>query len=756
MAKASPIITSFDAGELSPLMEGRVDIAKFPNGCYRLQNFLPMVQGPAVRRGGTRFVEATKSAVGRAWLMRFQVSESISYMLEFGGNYIRFYANRGQLTSSGTPVEVASPYSWDDLTAADGTFRLHAVQSADTMYLFHRNHKTRKLLRTAADAFSIAEVDFTNGPFKSVNTNTGITVQTDALTGTVNLTATGGDIFQAGHVGTLFYVEAKDTTDSRPWGVYQEVAVNDVRRVDSRVYFCTEVPAVSPEGNPVTGQQTPIHTEGAAWDGDGIDIGGDGRGAIGVEWTYLHAGYGIIRITSVFDGTHAQGQAVIRLPDEVLTNGTYKWAHSLFSSVEGWPEHGAFWRERLALARDRTIALSVSGDFENFASKIADEVTADSAIVLTLNARQINRIVWMIESDQLVLGTDGDEWLVGPIQSGQAVGPANITARRRTSYGSRQVQPVEVGGKVLFIQASGRKMRDYEYDYSTDNYVSSDTTKLASHITNSGIVDMTYQQEPNSIIWCARADGRLIGLTYDQELGRSDVYGWHPHPMTNGAVEAVAAMPSPDGTSDDLWLIVRRVINGQTVRYVEWLEPPLDDEEAQSEAFYVDSGLTYRGAPATIISGLDHLEGQTVDVLVDGATHPQLVVAGGQVELRRAGSVVHVGLPCPAKLATMRLNAGAADGTAQGKTQRVTNVVARLHRTLGGKLGPDEDNLDELQFRRPSMPMDQPPALYTGDSEPVPWKGGYTPTQRIWYINDQPLPATVVALMPIVHTSDDR
>lgn len=755
MARAAPITTSFDAGELSPLMEGRVDIAKFPNGCYKLENFLPLVQGPAVRRGGTRWVNPVKSASGKSWLLRFQVSESISYMLEFGDRIIRFYANRGQLISGGVPVEVVTPYTFADLTAADGTCKLHAVQSADTMYLFHIGYKTRKLVRTAADAFSISEVDFSSGPFKKQNTTRTSTVQASGVTGSVTLTASAG-IFNAGHIGSLFYVESADLGSIKPWSVYQEVAVADRRRVDSRVYECTATGTVTTTGSAVTGTSTPLHTDGKAWDGDGIDINNDQRGPIGVEWNYLHAGYGIVQITAVTDSTHAIGDVIGRLPDDVVTVTTWKWAHSLFSTVEGWPEHGAFWLERLVLARDRTLAGSVTGDFENFAAKDAGEVLADSAFVITLNARQINRILWMVESEQLVLGTNGDEWVVGPIQVNQAVGPGNIQARRRTSYGSRAVQPVEVGGKILFVQKGGRKVRDYQYDYSSDNYVSSDTTKLASHISRSGMVDMAYQQDPNSIVWGARSDGVLVGLTYDQELGRSDVYGWHLHPLVNGFVESVETMPSPDGTSDDLWMIVRRVINGQTVRYVEWLEPPLNDEQDQTDAFYVDAGLSYRGAPVSTVSGLGHLEGQTVDVLADGATHPQVMVSGGKIDLQRAGSVIHVGLPAPAKLATMRLNAGAADGTAQGKTQRVTNVVARLHRTLGGKLGPDENNLDELQFRRPSMPMNQPPSLYTGDSEPVPWKGGYSSTQRIWYVNDQPLPATVVALMPIVMTNDDR
>lgn len=753
MAKAAPITTSFDAGELSPRLEGRVDIAKYPNGCWRMENFIPTVQGPAIRRGGFRFVNPLKNSSGRGWLIRFQVSETISYMLEFGGNYIRFYANRGQLVSSGSPVEVATPYTWADLTDENGMCQLHAVQSADTMYIFHPKYQPQKLLRLSSTTFSLGPVSFTNGPFKDVNTTQSTTVTASGVTGSISLTASSA-IFQSGHVGTLFYLESADLSAAKPWAVYQEVAVGDIRRVDARVYKCITVGTGS-GGNPVTGTNTPIHTQGSAWDGDGVDIENDQRGPIGVEWLFMHAGYGIVSITGVTDTTHASATVVSELPSDT-TSGTWKWANALFSSVEGWPEHGAFWRERLVLARKRDIAMSVSGDFENFSSKIDGEVTADAAIRLTLNAKQINKIVWIVESEQLLLGTDGDEWVVQPIQANQAVGPGNVQAVRRTAYGSRLVQPVEASGRVLFMQASGKKLRDYQYDYSSDNFISSDTAKLADHITSTGVVDMAFQQEPYSIIWGCRADGVLIGLTYDQEVGRSDVYGWARSPSTNGAVEAVETMPSPDGTSDDLWAIVRRHINGVDVRYIEWLEPPLDDDAPQSEAFYVDSGLTYRGVPTTTISGLSHLEGQSVDVLVDGATHPKRTVSAGSISLQEAGSVIHVGIPAPARLATMRLNAGAADGTAQGKTQRVSDMVIRMYRTLGGKVGTDEDHLQELQFRRPSNAMDQAPPLFTGDTDPIELDSDYSGTQRLWYVNDQPLPVTLIALMPIVQTSDDR
>ena len=860
MAKETPILQTFDGGELSPLLGGRTDLAKYFNGCSVLENFLPTVQGPLVRRGGTQFIASTKDGTQRAWLVRFQVSERISYMLEFGHQCIRFYTNRGQLVVGGVPVEVATPYTSADMLAADGTCAIRVVQSADTMYIFHGSYRPRKLLRTGPESFSIAVASFTEGPFGDINGNPGITVTASATTGAIVLTASQS-IFQQGHIGTLFYLETADLSAVRPWAVYQEVSVGDRRRVDNRVYQCTAVGPVSSEGPPVTGNQTPIHTEGRAWDGDGQPIENDQRGSIGVEWEFLHAGYGIARIDGVASGTSAAATVIKVLPSEVVpgggssttvtdfpvssmsevaaesalrvsapghpfavgdpvvlsgtnfmdsgggpnvqrdgsyvvlsrTSSTYdvsgslpsetyaydpnaaanarrtitvhypsnrpssKWAFSLFSDLAGWPEHGAFWRQRLVLVRGRQVAMSVTGDFENFATKSpGGEVETDSAIVQTLNARQINRAVWVVESDELIIGTDGDEWLIGPIQPNQAVGPANVRAERRTAYGSRSIQPAEVGGKVLFIQASGQRLRDYQYDYNTNNYASVDTTKLAPHILGPGAVDIAYQQEPDSIVWAARSDGRLVGCTYDQEPGRSDVYAWHPHPMINGFVEAVETMPAPDGGSDDLWLIVRRQVGGQTVRYVELLRAPLADDADQAEAFYVDSGLTYRGTPTTTISGLSHLNGQELDVLADGAAHPRRTVEGGSITLQWEASIVHAGLPAPCAMATMSIEAGSSNGTAQGKTKRITSMIVRLLRSLGGNVGPSRSDTETLNFRRPSQPMGSPPPLYTGDIGPIPWRGDYERTARVWYTNDQPLPVTLLAIMPVVSTNDDR
>jgi len=756
MAKVAPILQTFDAGELSPLLAARTDLAKYPNGCAVLENFLPTVQGPLVRRGGTQYID---TAQGRSWLITFQVSERISYMLAFSHKRIDVYADRGGLVDDTAPVVISTPYDAVDLTNADGTCALHVAQSADVMYLFHRNYAPMKLMRTGAAAFTPGSVELSGGPFDNMNPNAGVTVSASASLGTVTLTASH-DIFTPDHVGTLFYLESADRAAVKPWAVYQEIAVGEMRRVENRVYVCTATGPTNSEGAPVTGSQTPVHTEGRAWDGDGKPIPNDSRGSIGAQWEFLHAGYGTVRITGYTNAQHVAGVVLERLPDEIVSThpehkATSKWAHSLFSATNGWPEHGIFWRNRLVLVAGRRVAMSVAGDFENFSERVNGQVQTDAAIIQTLNARQINRVVWVAAADELILGTDGDEWVIGPMQPSQSVGPDNIIAERRTTYGSRAVLPVEIGGKILFVQGAGRVLRDYEFRFESDNYASTDTTKLSPQILASGVVDMAYQREPDTVIWAVRADGVLVGCTYDQEPGRSDIYAWHRHPMINGFVEAVQTCPAPDGAGDDVWLIVRRIIDGQTVRYVEILRRPLADGAPQSEAFYVDSGLTYRGDPASTISGLDHLNGQTVQILADGAVHPDRVVQSGAVALEWQASIVHVGLPAPCVMSSMGIEAGSQNGTSQGKLKKLSNVICRMYRTLGGNLGASRQNVQKLNFRRSDQPMDAPPELFTGDML-VAWPGGSERDARIWYTNDQPLPVTLLAFMPVVVTQDDR
>jgi hypothetical protein len=412
----------------------------------------------------------------------------------------------------------------------------------------------------------------------------------------------------------------------------------------------------------------------------------------------------------------------------------------------------AFFRERLVFGTEQKIDMSVAADFENFADKNDEgEVASDMAVAIEISSDQVNNIEWMAPSDKLIIGTTGGEFILGEITTDEVLGPGNVKVVQQSVFGSRSVIPVQVGDMVVFIQRAGRKMRELKYDFSSDGYISVDLTVLSEHITNGGITDIVYQQEPHSIIWCVRADGVLLGFTYNKE---QEVLGWHRHPIGGGGiVECLETIPRPDGSQDDLWMIVKRTINGQTKRYIEYLEPDFTENSTIADAFFVDSGLTYSGTPVSTVSGLGHLEGRTVQVLTDGASHPDRVVTSGSVSLQVAASKIHVGLGYNSILQTMRVEAGGEAGTAQGKVKRIQDVVIRFLATLGAKAGPDENTLDEIQFRRGGDPMDAPPPVFTGDKD-VEWPNGYDSDGYVTIVQNQPLPMTVVAIMPELQTQD--
>lgn len=771
MAKASPIQANFNAGEFAPSLEGRIDFPKYNNGCKRLENFIPMIQGPARRRSGTRFVREVKDSSDRTWLIRFEFAETDSYILEFGDQYIRFYTNDGIVLDNGSVYEISTPYTASDLTTSIGTLRLRMVQSADVIYIVHPDYPPKKLSRFGPTNWTLTDIDFKGGPFLDIDPDETTEVYASGNTGTVTLTASSG-IFASTDVGSLILLEEEDLSAIKPWASGQELSTSSsgssgsnvfgtLRRSEGKTYTCVtsdSAPASDPPSVIRTGGDRPVHTSGVASDGDGEPKQPDDSDPTvyreGVEWEFLDPGYGWARITGFTSSTQVTAEVVSRMPNGVVGSGnkTTRWAFSRWSATRGYPSHVAFFRERLTFATGQILNFSVAGDFENFAARNpSGEIAPDQAITIEIASDTVNDVQWMVPSDGLLIGTAGGEFVCSELTTDEVFGPGNVKIAEQSQYGSRSVIPVRVGTAVLFVQRAGRKLRELQYEFANDRFASTDLTVLSEHITESGITDLVFQQEPHSIIWACKADGELIGFTFNRN---QDVLGWHRHPLGGDAVvECLEVIPSPQGTQDDLWMIVRRTINGQTKRYIERLEEDFIESTDIEDAFFVDSGLTYNGTPTSTLSGLDHLEGEEVAVLADGSAHPRTTVDSGSVTLQREASVVHVGLPYESLLQTMRIEAGAQDGTAQGKTKRITKAVFRFLSTVGAKAGDAENNLDEIQFRRPSDPMDQAIQPFTGDKL-VEWPGSYDFDGYLIVKQDQPLPMTVLAIMPQVLTQD--
>ena len=437
------------------------------------------------------------------------------------------------------------------------------------------------------------------------------------------------------------------------------------------------------------------------------------------------------------------------------------WRLGLWSATTGYPSCVTFFEDRLTFAgnalQPHRLDGSVTGDYENFAPTASDGVVADdNAISVSLNANDVNVIRWMTDDEKgLLIGTVSGEWLVRPSSLQEALTPTNIAAKRSTAFGSANLQAIRTGKASVYVQRAGVKVRELAYVYEVDGFRSPDMNVLSSHMLTGGVVQFAYQQEPYSIVWFVRADGQLIGMTYERD---QDVIGWHRHIIGgsfgsgDAVVESLAVIPTPSGDADEVWLIVKRTINGGTVRYVEYMTPKFD-ADVTTDAFFVDCGLTYDGAATTTVTGLDHLEGEALAVLADGATHPDVTVISGSVTLTRSTSVAHFGFTYESNVQTLKIEAGAADGTAQGKTKRIHRVNVRLYRTLGMKFGPDADNLDILPFRTSADAMGSPPALFTGDRS-IEWNNGYDTEGLIYFRQDQPLPFTLLGIFPQLVTQD--
>jgi len=367
----------------------------------------------------------------------------------------------------------------------------------------------------------------------------------------------------------------------------------------------------------------------------------------------------------------------------------------------------------------------------------------------------VNAIRYLSATRVLTIGTTGGEYVLTATSDGP-VTPTTTLIRKYSNYGSAAVEPVQVADVTLFVQRGGRKVREFRYvgDINVSAYQAPDITIVAEHITIGGLTAFAYQQEPDGVIWAIRADGTLLGVTYRRE---EEVVAWHKHIIGGefdggqAIVESIATLPSDTG-EDELYMVVKRTINGATKRYVEQMTP-FNFGGVTTGAFFVDCGLRYEGAATGTLSGLYHLEGETLDVLANGATHPDREVVDGGVTLAYSSTTAAVGYGYTSSMQTMRIEAGSADGTSQGKPKRIHAITLRLLETVGIQVGNSADENDTVFFRDSSMLMDQAVPLFTGDKD-IEFPGGYDEDDRLYVRQTQPLPMSVLALFPRMNTFD--
>lgn len=712
------LISGFLAGEIDPLLSGRVDSDQYAYGLATCENFVCVNEGPLVKRPGFEYI--CDAAASASWLGAFRFSVTQEYAIEWSEDAARFYTNGGRIeTAPNVPYELATPY------AAADTSRLSTQQSYDRLYIDHPTYPPGSLARTSAITFSHTVTTLKNGPFLDQNSDTTRTVTvTGVLTlgGAVTITAAGGALFAASDVGSQFRVELADFSTIKAWEPGMDAIVaGEIVRSEGKAY------TAATSGK--TGSVVPTHSEGSEWDGQVKNDVINAKGPYGVQWTYRHDRFGVIEITGFTSATVVTGTVKRRIPDMLAAVASHRWALAAFSATRGWPGIVLHAFGRQIHFKDLDVVGSAVGDFGggqcNFETLTSSGITAaDLGFRRTL--AESDPPLWATaDLKKLLVGTASRELALGAINSAQAVAGDNISAEPQSFYGCDAVQPAQIGTQTVFVERGGRRLRAGGYDFAQDRYAAPDLTAGARHITKGGIVQLAWQRAPNQLLHAVRGDGQLAV----HALTRIDVKGFARTVLANGAPATAAkalsavAVIGADGKTDELWLLVERTradgVKREIWRQTAWRE--LGDDPA--EQFFVDAGVrTAAAGGQTHFTGAVHLAGEDIAVLVNGAVVPGITVDGAGAFTLPALAVpadpyvLMIGLPYTALAVTLRPEGRLRGGTMQGLLKRVRKAALRLLESAGISVGAPAGLLEELDLRGGSDLMDAPIPLFSGDT----------------------------------------
>ncbi|MDL2267203.1 hypothetical protein LJC46_04350 [Desulfovibrio sp. OttesenSCG-928-G15] len=695
---------AFTSGALSPALCARIDLQKYDSGAKVLENIIVRPEGGATKAPGTRFIADT-GAAAKVRLIPFIFSTSQSYVLEFSDKRIRVITENGVVVdSSSAPVSIATPY------AAAHLFGISYTQSADVMYLAHRGYAPMKLMRYGHDDWRLEAVSF--APKTPAPQSARATFSVEEKTGrTWRYVVTAID---------------RDTgEESLPSNVASVVGSESMRV------------GVMMDGEPVEDWYANISwsTVSNANEYRVYKETAEGSGFYGFVGSAVNAKFADRNISP-----NAEDSPPV--------------ANNPFARGKN-PGCVAIHQQRLAFAsttsKPNTIWLSRTGSFENFTKSM--RVKDDDYIEATIASGKMNRIVWIKSLRELVIGTSGDEWELRG--ESNVLTPGGINARQQSARGSAEnLEPIVADNLILHAGRTGANVYDLQYNYTADSYRGTDRSLFSSHyFYGRRIVDMDYQSDPGSTAWFVMSDGALLGFTW---LPEQEVFPWHKH-TTDGAYESVCVIPGEK--QDNVFFVVRRKVNGKTVRYVEIQTPRFEVSEGYESmsneqqknilagAFFVHSGLSYSGTPVKAVSGLGHLEGKKVAILADGAVKPSQVVKNGRVSLEREASIIHIGLPYASKLETVNFEPTMQNGVSVGKKKRIAKVSVKFENSCGVLVGMN-GQMTEVKWRTTEQ-FGLPPRLRSETYEVV-IPGGWNRESSISIESQSPLPFTVLSITPEV------
>lgn len=747
MAALYPSQDTFVRGEISPRLHARASLDLYRAGLSKCENFITLPHGGIRKRGATYFAGEVKNSAKKTRLIPFVFSADQAYALEVGDFYMRIYAYGARV---GT-VELATP--WPEQVLDE----LQFYQSADVMWLAHDDYPTQVLTRTSHLSWTIEEIGFDDGPFAAANADESKSMYVSAVTGSITITA-DFSAFTANDVGRLIRIDMENYESVPPWEAQRQYADTDESviglrsRYDGKVYQATG-PTKTIEV--FSGSTPPTHTKGTAVDGPSREdktILPAETVWVGIIWQYLHSGFGVARITGYTSPTQVTAAVLSRFPNEVVGSGNKSdlWRFGAFGP-NGHAGSVTVFEERLTFSKRFSIYGSKTGDFGNFQLGEKDD---DALEFLQAGGGQANDIIWIADADgALVIGTTGGVRALSGSGLDEALTPSSFKNRKSRAFGCAKVSPIDAGASFIYLTRSRRTLAELTRD-STGRFAADDISQVSEHIPKKGVVTLAYQTDPDPILWFPLDNGEVGGFTHQPS---QEVRGLHRHRLGGstsatewGVVESAVVTPGLDG-ADDVWFIVRRVIGGVTRRYIEVMQEPFEYRAIET-AFQVDCGLSRDGAATNSVTGLEHLEGESIHVLADGKVFKGLTVSAGSISLPNGeeAEMWHVGLPMPAEAASLELDVGGRDGSMVGRRKKVGKVILSLFETDTSGL-----KIQSLirgrweQTKVPTIvPSDGKANLFTGNVE-VPVEDSWEGQARVRIIHDNPTPCTIRAMTPV-------
>lgn len=849
-------IENFNAGEISPLLRGRLDTKAPSHGFRSLENFYVIPQGGIRRREGTKFVSETLNSSAISTLIPYIINGTTAAIIEVTDGQYRTFTVDG--TEDGSVADPGSGYT----PGSSGSY------GSDSIPVITNNTFTNALTGWTTyqfDASSVGggTVTMSSGEFGTygaVLTQNLPTLPAGTYTLTINgnytvvsdwggsfahpiymVGTSGADLISATEcastsgtftVTDTFVVSSSESTayvwmecsvgNGTTIQLYDITITPDIEGTTSDPNIGGSLPTLQTQQGPGGSYFTDelnapgllFRDGGGAWsfsllnlkDGPYFDITDENYGGIGSQITVTTAGgavnasititssanlfvstdvgrlirirpnasadWGYAKITAFTSATSVSATVKATIAN---TSASLYWRLGAWSDTTGYPRSSAFHEQRLVYggttAQPQTIWGSYVGQHDNFAPDdgSADEnITALTAYTFTLATDRPELIQWLVSQDALLIGTNHQVHRCAASDYNEALNARNVNVKSLLRVGSARVNAQKVGDSIIFPQLYRRQLLEMYYNTNRGRHDTRDLMVGADHLADlAAITASAYQEYPYKQLWYSTNNGTLLGLTYRPEEG---IIAWHRHFIGGSltgkdhpVIESMAVIPGP--YQDDLWMIVKRTIDGATFRSIEILTNAVSTNDLRTDMVYLDAhsilevvagSFSNKNTAVASTYQMDHLIGETVTILVNDVLYGTDVVdTDGTLTTNKLpsnftpalsnGDIVKIGLPYVSYAETNIIEPINNLGHGPGQQSRIYEMTLRLHNSLKGEIGYQDSQLDDIIYPTTIDPTD-PTDLFTGDIR-MKFPHGWERDTKLIMRQSDPYPFTATMLV---------